>query len=35
MPKTFLAHAYDLGDPMDGLKAPCMRNRRSVLPFKC
>jgi sialate O-acetylesterase len=24
MPQTFLAHAYDLGDPMDGLRPPCV-----------
>ena len=24
MPNTFLAHAYDLGDPMDNLHAPCV-----------
>lgn len=24
MPNTFLAHAYDLGDPMDNLRAPCI-----------
>jgi sialate O-acetylesterase len=24
MPNTFLAHAYDLGDPMDNLGAPCV-----------
>ena len=26
MKKTFLAHAYDLGDPMDGLKGPCVND---------
>ena len=24
MPNTFLAQAYDLGDPMDNLRAPCV-----------
>merc|ERR1712185_479649 len=24
LPNVFLAHAYDLGDPMDNLRAPCV-----------
>lgn len=26
MPKVFLAHAYDLGDPMDNLRPPCVNH---------
>ena len=26
MPRVFLAHAYDLGDPMDNLRPPCVNH---------
>jgi hypothetical protein len=26
MPNVFLAHAYDLGDPMDNLRSPCVNH---------
>eukprot|EP00656_Telonema_subtile_P043614 TRINITY_DN49962_c0_g1_i1.p1 TRINITY_DN49962_c0_g1~~TRINITY_DN49962_c0_g1_i1.p1 ORF type:complete len:417 (-),score=29.87 TRINITY_DN49962_c0_g1_i1:143-1393(-) len=31
MPGAFLAHAYDLGDPMDNLQSPCMNQSTGLV----